>query len=108
VIEKAEHQKRCKQRLSLFTAEPKQERCIEHAQSRRCMARKAQESRGDKYGGQATRPDIQSSRQQDVQRDGGSREVEKADDDLRQDQRTGGKPNRPSASSNPPRTQPAP
>jgi hypothetical protein len=59
VVEEAKHQERGKQRLPTFAAKPDQDSGIEHAQSRRRMACKAEQSRGNEHGHQPEQSDIQ-------------------------------------------------
>ncbi|HEY4985736.1 MAG TPA: hypothetical protein VII39_03880 [Bradyrhizobium sp.] len=95
VIEEAEHQQSGEHLLPVFAAEPDQDRRIEHTEACGRVAREAQQGGCNENGHQPKQPDVHFGRDQHIHGERGSRQIEKSDQDLRQDQRAGREPHKP-------------
>jgi hypothetical protein len=95
VIEEAEHQQRGEHLLPVHAAEPDQDRRIEHTQPRGGVAREAEQGGGDENRHQSKQSDVKTGRDQHIHRKRGSSQIEKSDENLKQNQRTRRKPHKP-------------
>ncbi len=88
VIQKTEHQESSEQLFPILAAEPNEDGCIEHTQSRGRVTGKAEQRGYDEDREQAKRLNIESRRHQHIHRERGRGEIEKPDHDLQQHQGT--------------------